>query len=291
MFSKDTIEALTKVAMKNGIEPAALLALADVESAGRAFALVGGKREPLIRFEGHYFDRRLPGAARAAARAEGLASPEDGAVANPATQGARWRLLRRAEAIDRRAARESTSWGLGQVMGAHWAWLGYGDVDALVAEARDGVAGQARLMVRYIDKAGLADAVRDHDWRAVARGYNGPAHARNGYAARLARAFRRHAGGDARSPTSTVLRRGMRGTAVRDLQRLLVAHGHPVAVDGAFGPETARAVAAFQRDQGLAVDAVIGPRTRAALAGKAPLARLGAWLWRHVKAAFGPSRA
>lgn len=30
-----------------------------MESAGRAFALVNGKQERLIRFEGHYFDQRL----------------------------------------------------------------------------------------------------------------------------------------------------------------------------------------------------------------------------------------
>ena len=45
-------------------------------------------------------------------------------------------------------------------MGAHWAWLGFADVDALVAEARSGAAGQARLMARYIKKAGLVTAIR-----------------------------------------------------------------------------------------------------------------------------------
>jgi hypothetical protein len=43
-------------------------------------------------------------------------------------------------------------------MGAHWAWLGFDSVDALVEEARSGAAGQARLMARYIEKAGLAEA-------------------------------------------------------------------------------------------------------------------------------------
>jgi hypothetical protein len=83
------------------------------------------------------------------------------------------------------------SWGIGQVMGAHWAWLGYADVDALVAEARCGVAGQVRLMARYIEKAGLAAAVRRRDWEAFARGYNGPQYRRYGYHRKIAAAYHR----------------------------------------------------------------------------------------------------
>jgi len=75
------------------------------------------------------------------------------------------------------------------VTGAHWAWLGYPSVDALVEEAREGLAGQLRLMARYIEKAGLAEALRAHDWAAFARGYNGPAYRRNRYDTKLAAAY------------------------------------------------------------------------------------------------------
>src|SRR5690606_8321023 len=119
---------------------------------------------------------RLHGEKLERARAEGLAAPQAGKVKNPAAQAARWALLARAEAIDAKAARESASWGLGQVMGAHWAWLGYADVDDLVTEARSGVGGQVALMARYIDKAGLLPALRNRDWTVFARGYNGPAY-------------------------------------------------------------------------------------------------------------------
>jgi hypothetical protein len=128
---------------------------------------------------------------RQRARADGLASPAAGAVANPKTQAGRWALLAKACAIDARAANESVSWGIGQVMGAHWGWLGYADVDALVAEARCGVAGQIRLMARYIEKAGLAAAVRRRDWEAFARGYNGPQYRRYGYHRKIAAAYHR----------------------------------------------------------------------------------------------------
>ena len=192
MFSREVIAEITAVAADMNLEPAALLAIAEVESAGKAFAVVEGRNEPLIRFEGHYFDRRLSADNRKAARAAGLSSPTAGSISNPTTQLARWGLDARAAAIDRKAAHESVSWGLGQVMGAHWAWLGYADVAALVAEARSGVGGQARLMARYIDKAGLGQSIRKRDWAAFARGYNGPAFARNGYDRKIAAAYKRY---------------------------------------------------------------------------------------------------
>ena len=93
MFERNTEEEIANVAESLGIEPAALLAIAEVESGGQVFARVDGRDEPLIRFEGHYFDKRLSDADRARARADGLASPVAGEVANPASQEARWRLL------------------------------------------------------------------------------------------------------------------------------------------------------------------------------------------------------
>ncbi len=254
---------IERAAQRLQVESAALAAVAQIESALRAGVIVNGRREPLIRFEGHYFDRRLSDPARAEARRLGLASPTAGAIKNPASQEARWRLLAAAVQLDRRAAYESTSWGLGQVMGAHWAWLGYPNIDALVAEARDGAAGQLRLMTRYIDKAGLTAALQTHDWPAFARGYNGPAYRQNGYDSRLARAYlrlRKTATG------SGVLKRGARGAEVAALQAALAGRGYTLRADGIFGPQTEAVVRRFQQDAGLSVDGIAGPATRTALA-------------------------
>lgn len=269
MVDSAVMQEIGAAADRLGVEAAALAAVAHVESGLSAGTVIAGRAEPLIRFEGHYFDRRLAGAARDEARRLGLAAPEAGKVKNPASQAARWALLGRAAAIDRKAARESTSWGIGQVMGAHWAWLGYGSVDALVAEARGGARGQVRLMALYIDKAGLAGALRRRDWAAFARGYNGPGFRANGYDGKLARAYAAYAatiGGAARADAS-VLRRGARGETVRALQTALTAQGHALSPDGIFGPATERAVRAFQARNGLAVDGIAGPATIAALGG------------------------
>lgn len=291
MFTSQTATEIESIAKEFGIEPAALLAVAEIESAGNVFAMIEGRQEPLIRFEGHYFDRRLSGDALARARADGLASPEAGAVANPASQAARWRLLARAAEIDRKAAYESVSWGLGQVMGAHWAWLGFADVDALVAEAREGAAGQARLMARFIDKSSLTEALHKRDWEAFARAYNGPGFRRNAYHTKLAAAYRRHvsgspaAGSGEASPTgapSTLLGEGSMGEAVRDLQRNLCALGYPLSEDGIFGKDTENAVQAFQRDHGLGADGVAGPKTLAAIGEALPFGAAGGGWWRTM---------
>ena len=103
-FTDKTIAEIAAVANELGIEPATLIAVAEVESGGKAFASVETRHEPLIRFEGHYFDQRLAPAERDIARKAGLASPVAGKIANPVTQIARWRMLDRAAAINRRAA-------------------------------------------------------------------------------------------------------------------------------------------------------------------------------------------
>jgi len=66
-----------------------------------------------------------------------------------------------------------------------------------------------------------------------------------------------------------ILRMGSRGELVSELQMLLITWGYyaPAPIDGIFGPLTQNAVMAFQRDQGLAVDGIVGPITWTALLG------------------------
>jgi hypothetical protein len=272
MFSPANLAAIAEVAAQYAIEPAALIAVAETESGGAALYRINGKAEPPIRFEGHYFYRRLPATRRNRAVATGLAHPRAGGVANPRSQTARWKLLNRAASIDRPAAQESTSWGIGQVMGAHWRWLGMASVDALVAEARGGVEGQVRLMAKFIDKAGLRERLDNRDWAGFARAYNGPGYRANRYDAKLAAAYSRHGGDpDARGRHDlAVLRAGAQGGAVEDLQRWLRVLGFPLIADGDFGPATERALQSFQKEAGLNADGAFGAESFAAMARRLP---------------------
>ena len=58
------------------------------------------------------------------------------------------------------------------------------------------------------------------------------------------------------------LRQGDRGDSVRELQTILTNLGYsPGVIDGVFGTGTLNAVRAFQRDNNLAVDGVVGQNT------------------------------
>jgi len=264
MFDSEVKKAITKIAGRLDVPLAALLAVAEVESGGRVLAKVGKRREPLIRFEGHYFDRFLSGQARDDARTLKLSSPVPGRIKNPRAQSSRWELLNRAIVINRIAALSSCSWGLGQVMGAHWKWLGYGSVDALVLEARSGVEGQVALMARYIDRANLTDSLRQLDWAKFARIYNGPSYRKNRYDEKMAAAYARYAKPET-SPQIPKLQVdddklmfGARGERVKQLQKQLSRIGYVLANDGFFGLVTDRVVRQFQRDHVLEENGIAG---------------------------------
>jgi len=261
MFDAETIAGIDRIAAALKVEPAALQAVAEVESAGKVFALVKGRQEPVIRWEGHYYDRRLKGAARDRARAEKLASPTAGAIKNPASQAKRWDMVTRASQIDRHAALESFSIGLGQVMTAHWKALGFAKVDDLIKEARRDAKGQIELMVKYCAAFGLIDELQRLDFTGFARGYNGPGFRKGGYHKKMAAAYKRLSGKPAVSAATGMLRMGSSGARVRELQALLLRAGYAVKVDGDYGPSTRDAVKGFQRSQKIKADGVAGPET------------------------------
>ena len=61
--------------------------------------------------------------------------------------------------------------------------------------------------------------------------------------------------------TSKVLKRGMRGDAVRYLQWMLTHKGFTTSIDGCFGPATEDSVKKFQIKMGLEVDGIVGKNT------------------------------
>lgn len=269
MFNRSTIAKVSVIAHKRNVEPAALLAVAEVESGGKPLWNVKGESMPAMRFEGHYFYRLLKGnkAKLAQAVKAGLASPKVGGVKNSNSYEARYAMLARAKKIDLVAALSSCSWGLGQVMGSHWKKLGYPSVQALVAEASSGIDGQIEVMARYIDKFGLVDELQAKGWASFAAQYNGPSYRINDYDNKMARAYARYTKLLAATATGTEedvkavedeVADSVTTKIQKDLKRLGYFKG---PVNGKYGPLTKAAVKAFQTANGLVADGKYGPMT------------------------------
>ena len=267
MFSPAVVKQIEKTAHEIDVEPAALLAVAEVESAGVASWNVNGDSLPPIRFEGHYFYRLLKGKQRDAAVAAGLASPKAGVVANPKSYKARYALLDRAMTINQEVAIESTSWGLGQVMGSHWKKLGFKNAEALAEMAQSGIAGQVKIMALYIQKFGLVDELQEKGFASFAKQYNGPAYKSNRYDTKMAAAYKRWVKANANvSSVSTVMPTKGADSPVMSIQRdLKTLKYYKGALDGKEGPLTIKAVKAFQRANGLVADGKYGKLTDEAM--------------------------
>jgi hypothetical protein len=113
------------------------------------------------------------------------------------------------------------------------------------------------------------------DFDAPATGFSSKSGRKGGH--------KRASGAPTKPSDSGMLRQGSRGQRVTSLQMdLSVYGGHPIAVDGIFGPETDGAVRSFQRDEGLDADGIVGPLTSAALNGRKGSFGLGHGKWSDI---------
>lgn len=184
-ITRDDIEA---AAARLNVSPKHIEAIRKVESAGASFDSAG---RPTILFEPHIFHRRTAGRYSPA--------PYSYAVWRtrpyPSTMDGRWSQMADAAEKDEQAALESASWGLFQVMGFHWQALGYMSAQAFAECMARSEGEHLEALVRYIDKNGLARALRDctagdpESCRDFSRGYNGAGYEKNGYHKKLAEAL------------------------------------------------------------------------------------------------------
>jgi hypothetical protein len=215
-----------------GVRAAEIWAVLSVETRGCGFF---ADRRPLLLFERHIFSRET------SARWDATHPDVSHARAGGYTRGAQeYGRLARALALDREAALASASWGIGQVMGFNCKKVGYFDAASMVKAMTEGEDAQLLAMATFVDSVGLAPSLRAHNWASFARGYNGPAYARNEYDARLAGAYARF--------TQGVLP----DLLLRKAQVLLMYLGYEIGpIDGLMGRFTRTALEEFQEREGL----------------------------------------
>jgi hypothetical protein len=216
-----------------GVAVPAIWAVLSIETRGVGFLR---DRRPRVLFERHVFHRLTAG--RFDAVRSDLSTPLPGGYAGAAYE---WPRLEAAMVLDRDAALQSTSWGIGQLMGCNFALAGFANVAEMIAAMVIGEDAQLRATAAFIAGAGLGGALQQRDWAVFARGYNGPDFERRGYDRQLAAAFERNMG-------------VLPDLRVRTAQVALFFLGfNPGPIDGFVGPRTRAAVVALQRKRGLPV--------------------------------------
>lgn len=190
-MEKLTNEMIADIARKNQIDPAALLAVKEVESNGGGF-LPNGK--PKILFEGHIFYRLLAQSVNTARL--NLLCKQYPNIVYPTWNRSKYfggdrEYIRLANAlsINHAAALKSASWGMFQVMGMNYAQCGCKDIDEFVGKMKSSEEDQLMLTIRFLKNNHLCSALNTHNWASFARYYNGPSYAANKYDIKLAQAY------------------------------------------------------------------------------------------------------
>lgn len=177
----------SEIALKLNVDPAVVLAVAEVESGGR-HDLPDGR--PQILFEAHWFSK-LTGH-RYDETHPMISSPtwnrslyKGGA--------AEWGRLNAAMELDADAALQSASWGLFQIMGFNYKACGFNSVADFVAFIKGPDDADMEAFCNFV-KANpkILAAMRAKDWKAFALHYNGPG-AVASYSAKIADAYAKYA--------------------------------------------------------------------------------------------------
>jgi hypothetical protein len=154
-------DIVKRVSSVFGYEYEAIMSFLTVETGGQGFDPATGKI--IIQFEPGYFKRKKP-----------FAPSGKWSVNGVERQKGEWLAFNNAFSIDPSSTMESTSIGIGQVMGEHWKRLGYASVGDMWDDAKKGIEQQIWQVCKFIstDKR-LEGALKAHNWYLVAYIYNG----------------------------------------------------------------------------------------------------------------------
>ena len=151
------------------IEPSALQAFISVESGGRGFCPTTGKI--MIQFEAHWFSK-FTGIKRDHQNSHRWDENQVEVQPNE------WRAFNEAFSLDPDAAMQSTSIGLPQIMGFHYARLGHQTVGDMWDDFKVGELNQVKALIKFIETdTRLEKALIEKDWHLVAYIYNGAGYA------------------------------------------------------------------------------------------------------------------
>lgn len=172
---------INDLAIANDYEYRVLKSIIQIESGQHGFSLLTGKI--IIQFEPAWFKREYSYWANDVKHAVW----QSNAVGD---QQEEWIAFNSAFAENPDAAMKSTSIGLMQVMGFHYAELGFKTVGAMWDYAKENEYNQVMLAIKWIKTVPALDrAIKNKDWDKIAYYYNGQNYKRYHYADRLVAAY------------------------------------------------------------------------------------------------------
>jgi len=178
-----TTEDFSRAADRLGVDSAAVRAVDEVESAGKGFLKNG---EPKILFEAHWFSRFTDGQYNESH--PNISSPKWDQSLYVGGEGEHDRLARAAD-LNRTAALKSASWGRYQILGLNWDKCGYNSLQDFINAMYRSEEDHLEAFVGFVINESLDESLREGDWHAFAREYNGPGYQRNDYARRMKEAY------------------------------------------------------------------------------------------------------
>lgn len=183
-----------EVAEELGVEIAAIKAVVDIE-AGRTHQGFWSEGKPIINFDLTVFRqaaRRHGVNLSKYTRSHSVVFNRPNSARYGGRQAAVQARLDAARSIHDVAGIEGTFWGMFQIGGFNWKKCGTESPAEFVRLMSRSERDQLELFAKFITSAGLLKHLRNKNWAAFARGYNGNSYAARGYHTRLASAYARH---------------------------------------------------------------------------------------------------
>jgi peptidoglycan hydrolase-like protein with peptidoglycan-binding domain len=179
-----------------GVSPSVVRTVCQVETSGSGFLPDG---RCVILFERHIFLKQLQVAGFTGQQIAQLQAQGNSDIINATPGGyaggaGEYPRFNRAFAINPKAAMGACSWGLFQIMGFHFDWAGYQDIDTFVTDMRTSEDKQLEAFVNFVKITSggqLQRLLKAKDWLNFARQYNGVNEANSNppYHTRLANAY------------------------------------------------------------------------------------------------------
>ena len=189
-----TEEDFVEVAEELGVEVSAIKAVVEIE-AGKNHKGIRDDGKPLINFDLSVF-RKMAAKNKVSLVKAQSTYPEIFKGPNASKYGSRQAgqqaRLDAARQVDDLSAIEGTFWGMFQIGGFNWKKCGTASPDEFVDLMSRSERDQLELFAKFITNTGLLKHLKNKNWRAFARGYNGPGYAARGYHTRLAKAYAKY---------------------------------------------------------------------------------------------------